>query len=644
MALFLAMPAIGAQGLQPSAPGDVAGVNTRVEQHVFLDETQSLNVQAVQDVQAAAFKTFTPLQRLQMEGKTVWLRLSISRADGEPGPLGPIYLRVIPPFFESVILHTPDAQARGGWRATDLGNAASSLSISVGELAKSEQIFLQIKASHANSLLVYAGTQAEISGFNHRLDITMAVVSTMLLVALAVMVWKALTHISLLSVAACMLLSIVLLRLWLTFGYAPALLGLPSAWEDRFFVYLVSATMLSAGWVFILLAAEVFQDKRWMAGLWVWTILGFCNLILSFFYPGWVINMMDGLMLCGAVLYLFGMLLAAVQAPKSLKPWPAKIAVAALLLMACLGLLSALQLQGWASSASALQQPDLVTKTMLFRSMMPIVLISLASWTYGRLRRDRMAKTQADLVLTTASLKLESKRLDRQRKFTAMLAHELKNPLTASQMALAGIQQRLARDDPAQLRAEKIKSSLQEINAIVDRCAEVDGYEQGQMPMALHTFAVQQLLDLVEAANPSERIYTLVRGLPEGAALTSDLHYIKLILNNLLSNALKYSPPDSLVELELVSRQTEQGTHIDIRVTNEVGMAGVPDPSRLFERFYRTEGARNQSGAGLGLWLSQALAGALGTSLVSQTEDNRISFTLTLKLDDAARGLPLPDP
>jgi hypothetical protein len=145
------MPAIGAQGLQPSAPGDVAGVNTRVEQHVFLDETQSLNVQAVQDVQAAAFKTFTPLQRLQMEGKTVWLRLSISRADGEPGPLGPIYLRVIPPFFESVILHTPDAQARGGWRATDLGNAASSLSISVGELAKSEQIFLQIRASHARS-------------------------------------------------------------------------------------------------------------------------------------------------------------------------------------------------------------------------------------------------------------------------------------------------------------------------------------------------------------------------------------------------------------------------------------------------------------------------------------------------------------
>jgi signal transduction histidine kinase len=116
--------------------------------------------------------------------------------------------------------------------------------------------------------------------------------------------------------------------------------------------------------------------------------------------------------------------------------------------------------------------------------------------------------------------------------------------------------------------------------------------------------------------------------------LSSDLHYIKLILNNLLSNALKYSPPDSLVELQVCGRENDRSKQIDISVTNEVGPAGVPDPSRLFERFYRAESARNQSGAGLGLWLSQALAGALGTSIVMQAEDNWISFTLTLTLHD----------
>jgi signal transduction histidine kinase len=49
-----------------------------------------------------------------------------------------------------------------------------------------------------------------------------------------------------------------------------------------------------------------------------------------------------------------------------------------------------------------------------------------------------------------------------------------------------------------------------------------------------------------------------------------------------------------------------------------------------FERFYRAESARNQSGAGLGLWLSQSLAHALGTEVVMQTEPEKISFTLVL--------------
>ncbi len=74
LALALAVPAIGAQEWQPSAPANEAGVNTRVEQHVSLDEAQSLSLQYAR---AAEYKTPTPLERLQMEGKTVWPRLSL---------------------------------------------------------------------------------------------------------------------------------------------------------------------------------------------------------------------------------------------------------------------------------------------------------------------------------------------------------------------------------------------------------------------------------------------------------------------------------------------------------------------------------------------------------------------------------------
>ncbi|MEI7783515.1 MAG: ATP-binding protein [Betaproteobacteria bacterium] len=627
MALALAVPAIQAQ-LKAPTPDPLAGRGTQVEQHLFLDETQSLSLE---EARAADYSAFSPLQRLPMEGKTVWLRLSITRVDGESGPL---YLRLLPPVFERVILHTPDVQATGGWRATDLSEGVRSRAVALGDMAKTDSVFLQIKSIYATGLIAFAGTRDEVASNKHSLDIALAMVSTMLVSAWVVMLWKVFTHFNHLSLAVSVFLPMILIRVWIMLGCGPQLLSLTPEWEIRLYVPSVSAMILSAGWVIHLLATEVFQGSRWFAWRWAWVALALCNLILSFVMPEWALRISDGLMLWGAVLMVASLIVAAIKTPQSLSNWPAKIAFLTLITVALLGLLAALQLQGFAPDLSALQQPDRVLKTILVRSLMPIALIIIASWTYERLHRERISRMQSDLVNTTASLELESKRLERQRNFTAMLAHELKNPLTASQMALAGIQQRLSDDDPTQQRAEKIKNSLQEINAIVDRCAEVDGYEQGQMPMAVHTFAVQQLLDLVEAANPNERIYTLVRGLPEGAALSSDLHYIKLILNNLLSNALKYSPPDSLVELQVCSRQTEQSTQVDISVTNEVGAAGVPDPRRLFERFYRAESARNQSGAGLGLWLSQALAGALGTSIVSQAEDNWISFTLTLTLND----------
>jgi signal transduction histidine kinase len=137
-------------------------------------------------------------------------------------------------------------------------------------------------------------------------------------------------------------------------------------------------------------------------------------------------------------------------------------------------------------------------------------------------------------------------------------------------------------------------------------------------------------MSALKVANPSERICILVRGIHDDALLISDIQYLKIILSNLLTNALKYSPADSMVELivQSVIRDGETRT-VMFSVSNEVGEAGTPSAELAFERFYRAEAARKQSGAGLGLWLSQALAHALGSQVVMQTKGEKISFSLT---------------
>jgi hypothetical protein len=136
-----------------------------------------------------------------MEVKTTWLRLSISRADGGPGPTGPLYRRVLPQVFDSVILHIPDEQAPGGWRTTDLSDRARSSAFSIGDLPTANPIYLQLRSSYGNGLYVYAGSRDEVSAFNQKLAITLAVISTMFTFAWVIMLWRVVTHFNQLSLA-----------------------------------------------------------------------------------------------------------------------------------------------------------------------------------------------------------------------------------------------------------------------------------------------------------------------------------------------------------------------------------------------------------------------------------------------------------
>jgi signal transduction histidine kinase len=64
-------------------------------------------------------------------------------------------------------------------------------------------------------------------------------------------------------------------------------------------------------------------------------------------------------------------------------------------------------------------------------------------------------------------------------------------------------------------------------------------------------------------------------------------------------------------------------------IASALGLGFLADPAQLSSHL-RAEAARNQSGAGLGLWLSQALAHALGSEVVMQNNGDKISFSLTL--------------
>jgi len=91
---------------------------------------------------------------------------------------------------------------------------------------------------------------------------------------------------------------------------------------------------------------------------------------------------------------------------------------------------------------------------------------------------------------------------------------------------------------------------------------------------------------------------------------------VDLVLANLLDNAVKFSPPDSVITVQVV----REGEHALVGVSDAGPGIGVEDLPHLFERFYRGAQARagEAPGFGLGLALSQAIVHAYGGSIEAQ--------------------------
>lgn len=118
-----------------------------------------------------------------------------------------------------------------------------------------------------------------------------------------------------------------------------------------------------------------------------------------------------------------------------------------------------------------------------------------------------------------------------------------------------------------------ITRSVDDLNALVERCAQADQIEQGGAPVRKAAFSANELVrDLVEAMG-SERIVIVAN---REFRVCSDHQYLRLILQNLLSNALKYSEANSMVTLGL---HTASGNGVDgvmFHVSNTVGLTGRP--------------------------------------------------------------------
>jgi two-component system, OmpR family, phosphate regulon sensor histidine kinase PhoR len=207
------------------------------------------------------------------------------------------------------------------------------------------------------------------------------------------------------------------------------------------------------------------------------------------------------------------------------------------------------------------------------------------------------------LVDVTELRRLETVR----REFVANLSHELKTPLTSLRLAAES----LLGDPPAPTRerfAQRVVKEADHLAGIIANLRQLVEIEGGVMAVQLTRFQLAELI-----SETAERV-GLDRPLrvraPDGLEVTSDRTKLAQALGNLLDNAVRFSPPGSLIEIEAV----EAGPELQITVRDHGPGISPEHWGRVFERFYKVDPARSRAttGSGLGLAITKHMLMALG--------------------------------
>jgi signal transduction histidine kinase len=263
--------------------------------------------------------------------------------------------------------------------------------------------------------------------------------------------------------------------------------------------------------------------------------------------------------------------------------------------------------------------------------------------------RAALAIDNAHLYAAERTARADAEAAVRVREeFLAVAAHELKTPITSLRgFAELGVRALDAEGgiDPSFARRtlETIERQSARIGALVANLLEVArGSADRDAIVARPVNLVDLVRSVVEVAHVRADQHPLTFEAPEHVDLLADPLRIEQVITNLIDNAVKYSPPGSLIEVSVVPHQERADV-----VVRDHGMGIPPEyQHRIFDRFFQAHVGEQTSGMGLGLYISKEIVQRHGGTLRAELpEDGGTRMVMSLPLPVAkSRAAPPPLP
>ncbi len=540
-----------------------------------------------------------------------WLRITVKpRADG-----GELALRIRPTFLDEVTLYEPDLATGAGWKKSVTGDrtpfmmrehASVTLGFTIKPSAPESTYYLRIKTS-SSSILNVEAIDPRTAGLK---DAWLGLFQTIFLAfILFVLFWAINDYISSRQAIVAWFILHQCGYLFYTFAITGNLALLipssPAGLGDTLTSISVCMTTLF-GLVFHRFLLALFLPSRLALRLLDALILTMlvALVILAAGQPRLALQANALIILLGAPL-LTVIAFTARQNRRVLRIIYCLLAAPLLFsMMALLGWINTVEwtLNAWMSHG--------FTSTGLM-----FLLLNMRS---RQLQREG-AQASLQHELTRIELASERQQREAQNLYMAMLSHELKTPLSVIRMVL-GMQV------PTATVLQHAQQSVADMDVVVERCLQVDQLEYQRLNLMQQACHVDDLLaNLRDASAAPQRFIIRTEALP---TIKTDPQLLHVALSNLIDNALKYADAKKLIHIEAFQSEHQARRGILVSIANAPNSAGMPDPQRVFEKYYRSTGAHSKTGSGLGLYLVRGLIEQLGGWVRYTPSLNEVRFEL----------------
>lgn len=219
-----------------------------------------------------------------------------------------------------------------------------------------------------------------------------------------------------------------------------------------------------------------------------------------------------------------------------------------------------------------------------------------------------------------------------RRRFLADVTHELRTPLTVLQGGVEAQLDGIHPRDDAHLAT--LLEQTHTLARLVDDLRTLALGDAGQLTITPEPTALAAVIDeAVTAMTPmaTARSVAVVADPAPAVMLAADRVRLVQVLTNLLTNAVRHTPPGGTVTVTLAGGGTGGGAGTTITV-EDTGAGITGDPERIFDRFYR---ASDSGGSGLGLTIARQLVEAHGGTITAANRpEGGARFTVTLHVGD----------